>query len=186
MYLKGKEPINCSPIDEAYEQLLQHDLQVFNNEYNDLEINKNIERCGLGTGSVSIAYDGKLFACQEQDSRDTNDYFYIGDIFNGINIDKHKIILNDYYKKSIMKCEDENFCEECLNRINCTDKLCPSVSYDLFNNFYTKPKIDCLFQNFLINYCIQTTKLLIDGVKNKNFKRYLDKLYEKYKKEGAE
>ena len=74
--MEGVNPIQCSNIDDAFLSILNHDRQIHSGKKWNLAPERNVVRCGLGTGSISIAYDGKLFGCQEQDSRDTNDYFY--------------------------------------------------------------------------------------------------------------
>lgn len=182
-YLNNIEPIGCTLIDKSFCDVLEHDLQIYNNEFNNLLPNRNVTRCGIGTGSASIAFDGKIFGCQEQDSRDTNNYFYIGDIFNGIDANKHSKILNDYNKAQKLVCEDINLCNDCPIRSNCIEEMCPSVSYDRFKTFFIRPKIDCIFHQELLKNAILSMKILVDKEKNEKFKNYLNKIYKGYKKE---
>ena len=181
-YMNGETPIQCSPIDTAFKKVLDHDLQVYYNEYNELAPNRPPFRCGLGTTSVSISYDGKLFACQEQDSRDTNDYFYIGNIYDGIDEEKHLKILEDYSKSIMIECEDKSICENCKMRSSCLDDFCPSVSHDIFDDFFIKPKIDCLLFQYLIDGAIATMNILVNYEKSDLFAKYLDNLYRFYEK----
>jgi hypothetical protein len=48
-------------------------------------------RCGLGTGSGSIGFNGNIYGCQEQDSYAGEDsIFYLGNIYkDGIERELH-------------------------------------------------------------------------------------------------
>ena len=164
------------PIDRAYNNILMRDLEVFNNNPINIEIERNPYRCGLGTGSASIGYDGKIFGCQEQDSRDTNDYFYIGDIFTGIDVEKHSKILQDYQKKGIMTCEEPQKCENCLLRRICVHDNCPSVAYDIFKDFKIRPNIDCEWHRTLFEDALVVMKMMKEE-DNQLFKKYLDSCF---------
>ena len=178
-FMEGFEPISCSNINKAFINILNHDKQVyFKNKWN-LAPARSVVRCGLGTGSISVAYNGKLFGCQEQDSRDTGDYFYIGDIYNGIDTEKHKILLNDYNKEVSITCEDSKLCENCIGRMSCIHDICPSVSHDLFNNFFIKPKVDCLYNIWLEENAIIMMDFLVNQEKNETFKNYLERILSK-------
>lgn len=112
--------------------------------------NNNIFRCGLGTSSGSIGYNGDIYGCQEQDSYDNKSIFYIGNIYNGgINIDLHKRLLTAYEQSEQNKCEDIGLCDKCLLQNNCQQSYCPSLSYDLFQKFNIVPKIHCIWYNML-------------------------------------
>ena len=175
----GQKPLNFSVIDKAYKKILEHDIRVDLNEPMPLEINRSVTRCGLGAGSASISYEGLLFGCQEQDSRDTNDYFYIGDIFNGVNVKRHSQLLKDYFQPILLECSNKARCQNCMMRSICVNDLCPSVSNDLYNKFFIRPEIDCIFHEYLFKKCIQEMKILVEGTKNELFKEYLDNLFNK-------
>lgn len=182
-FMNNELPIQCSLIDDTFRKILKHDLQIHYDEYELLEPNRFPLRCGLGTTSASISYDGKIFSCQEQDSRDTSDFFYIGNIYDGIDYEKHKIILEEYTSAAITKCEDENFCNDCILRSICVEDTCPSVSKDMFNNFFIKPKIDCIFSQELFENAINAMNILVNYEKSELFEDYLEKIYENYKKD---
>lgn len=173
-FMEGFLPISCGNIDHAFTSILDHDKQIYFDNKWDLAPNRSVVRCGLGTGSISIAYDGKLFGCQEQDSRDTNDYFYIGDIYNGIDVDRHKIILDDYNKAEKIICEDNSLCENCTCRLSCIHETCPSVSHDMFGDFFIRPKVDCLYAQWLQENAIVMMDFLVNQEQNETFKRYLE------------
>ena len=172
-FMNNLKPIECIPITRAFRKILSHDLQVFSGKYDDVCISRYPVRCGLGSGSASIAYDGKIFGCQEQDSRDTSDYFYIGDIYNGINKEKHSIMLKDYSEKYEVKCEKPEKCDSCKLRCVCAYDCCPSVSHDRFNSFQVRPYIDCVWEEMLINGAITAMHILVNE-NNQLFKEYLD------------
>ena len=181
-FLSGYMPIKFSMIDDIYRNILSHDLQIYNKEYEELDLKRRIFRCGLGTTSASIAYDGSIFACQEQDSRDTGDYFCIGNIFTGIDVQKHKQILQDYNMKTKLICEDASYCDTCPLRLTCISNICPSTSYDMFHAFFIKPKIDCIFYRALFENALASMKILVDQDKNEVFKLYLDDIYQEFDK----
>ena len=161
------------------------DLEIFNNKPLNIDTTRNPYRCGLGTGSASIGYDGKIFGCQEQDSRDTNDYFYIGDIYSGIDIEKHNQILKDYEEKGIIFCENKEKCENCVLRRICIHDNCPSVAYDMFKDFKIRPEIDCEWHKMLFEDAL----IVMDMMKQENnelFKQYLDSCFSISPKEDKE
>ena len=49
----------------------------------------SVKRCGLGLTGLGIGTNGWIFGCQEHSSRDNTDIFYIGDIYNGIDEQRH-------------------------------------------------------------------------------------------------
>ena len=175
-FLNDEMPIYCTPIAGAFIHILDHDVQAINQDFVDLERQRQVSRCGLGSGSASISYDGKIFGCQEQDSRDTNDYFYIGDIFTGIDEDKHYQILNDYHKLAKVVSEDSSLCDICPIRTVCGEDICPSVTHDMFDDFFIRPAIDCYWNMFLINGAIAAMKILVDEDDNQLFKQYLEEV----------
>lgn len=164
------------PIDRTFNHILLRDLEIFSNQPLKYDTTRNPYRCGLGTGSASIGYDGKIFSCQEQDSRDTNDYFYIGHIDSGIDIKKHSKILSDYEAKGPVVCENPKKCDTCLSRRICVHDNCPSVAYDLFKDFKIRPEIDCEWQKMLMDDALVVMKMMKEE-NNQLFKQYLDSCF---------
>jgi radical SAM protein with 4Fe4S-binding SPASM domain len=179
-FMEGQWPINCALIDNAFKKVLEHDLQVRDGEFADRVIVRPAVRCGLGSGSLSIAYDGKLFGCQEQDSRDTSDYFYIGNIYDGVDVEKHKRILEDYTQPAAMTSQDPKLCETCIVRHACFHDVCPSVSHDRFNTFFTRPTVDCLYQQWMMEDAIIAMDILVNQENNQMFRQYLDDIFQNY------
>lgn len=102
--------------------------------------------------------------------------FYIGDIYQGIDIHRHSILLEKYTKKSAIICENEELCLTCPLKEVCLNDICPSVSWDRFNNLLIKPAIDCKFSIMLFKNCRTMMKVLVEE-NNLLFKDYLDRIY---------
>lgn len=132
---QGLEPIHFSTIDNALKAVAP------------VPKGKTIMRCGLGTTSGSIAYDGSIFACQEQPSSG-NELFKIGNIFNGgIDAEKHKKFLDEYTKVPCVICENRNLCDNCPITKYCNQAcFCPSTDYDMFGNFEYVKEMSCLWK----------------------------------------
>lgn len=184
-YSNNSAVMRFVPIDRVYNDILMRDLEIFNNKPLNIDTTRNPYRCGLGTGSASIGYDGKIFGCQEQDSRDTNDYFYIGDIYSGIDIEKHSQILKDYEEKGIMFCENKEKCENCVLRRICIHDNCPSVAYDMFKDFKIRPEIDCEWHKMLFEDALIVMNMMKQE-NNELFKQYLDSCFSISPKEEKE
>lgn len=176
-------PVHFSAIDNMFRSVLNHDILALSS--NDIDQEINIYRCGLGTGMGSISYDGKIYGCQEQDSQGKNSIFYIGNIYSGINREKHTKLLELYQNNTKRICEDYKLCENCPLRSMCLNDGCPSSSYDLFENFFKETKTLCLWRQWMFNNCT----LLMKEMVNKNnplFKNYLNEQckYKNFFKEG--
>ena len=135
---------------------------------------ENYTRCGLGVDHISINFEGKIFGCQEQDSREkTNSFFEIGDIYTGIKKDK-LLTLIDYAKncfKSILVCENPIICDTCKNIMTCKEEFCPSTTFDIFHTFEIKSEVMCRYRNAYTNnalillYLLQENQTFMDYVK---------------------
>ena len=165
-------PIGSSQIEDMIKKFIK--MQAHTQEYN--LISRNVMRCGLGTISVSIGFNGDLIACQEQTSRDTRDKFYIGNIYQGINTNKHFLLLQEYQIPATEECENKKECINCICREYCDITICPSVSQDKFNSFFVKAKQECFFDKILLSNTISMIKYLLDIKQNNLFSSYLEKL----------
>lgn len=182
-FVDNKTPINFSTINKTFTQILQRDLQTYYNNYTEFEVERSPYRCGLGTVSASFGYDGKIYACQEQNSYGTGE-FYIGDIFNGIDENLHKALLEKYTKKAKQYCEDIAKCNNCPLRYTCQDSCCPSTNLDMHNDIFCHSLIDCEWQQMLFYNALPIMEILVKN-NNQTFKEYLDKFcnYSNYRKE---
>lgn len=173
LYLYGSLQNNINVIrNDAFESALIRELDLIANtkiEKNFLFI-KEIFRCGLGTLSVSVSPTGQIIGCQEQSSKISNDnIFYIGDIFNGIDKERHMNLIYNYRSFIPSICEDKQECFNCPISYHCRDIHCPSASYQRFNNFYTISKNECKWRKILHNICNEMLK-----IQNEPFEKYLD------------
>lgn len=127
-------------------------------------IDSNVKRCGLGTTTCSVGWDGNIYGCQEQTSKGEKSFFYIGNIYNnGIDINKHKKLLEFYINEQIK--EQKNRKKECINCLlqnicNGNYLICPSTDYDLFEDMNSINNITCEIRKIYIENSILFLSLL--------------------------
>lgn len=164
-YIHNERPkTNFGNLNRMFSKILFNDLNI------DKDMNTfGVHRCGLGTTGISINYKGDIFSCQEQDSREYGEYFYIGHIETGINENKHIKILKEYFY-SEGGCEKTDNCDDCLLKPNCSHG-CPSIQKDLFNNLSLMPYVLCEDYKFILdiamkmmNYLVQTNNPLFHEI----------------------
>ena len=151
-YLSGDTPIGCSVIDDTFKDVIdQSKIMVGMNYAPDLNAVKNVMRCGLGTSSGSIGYNGDIYGCQEQDSKGVGaSQFYIGNIYDGgIDVKLHDVLLKKYAYSGRNKCENREICYNCFLRTICQRNTCPSSSIDCFNDPSIVAEIHCIWRNAL-------------------------------------
>ena len=177
-YQNGIIPIEASFIDKAFKQI-KLDMKLFNNS--QFKINrdqvKRVTRCGLGTGSGSINFQGDIFGCQEQDSYgENNSIFYLGNIYkNGIEEDLHNNLLEQYAFQGRTKCENRKICNQCLLRNICDELNCPSTCVDCFKDFSIMSEIHCIWYNFLFSNSFSNTIFLLSQ-ENSLFIKYFNNI----------
>lgn len=171
---QGIIPISFSPINTSFERILKHDLKVYMKELVETKVKRSVYRCGLGTGSGSIGYNGNIYGCQEQDSQEKNSKFYIGNIFKkGIEEKLHAPLLKEYSQEIEAKCENEKYCESCPIRNICIAEACPSSAQDLFNSFFIDSEIHCIWHRTLFEESVKLMNILVSQ-NNETFKTYLN------------
>ena len=151
-YKNNIEPLGFSTIDKMFKSLVIHSKGPI-----ETEIKRSFNRCGLGTTSGSIGYDGSIYGCQEQVSKDINNIFYIGNIESGINSQLHEKLIKEYIHKQKAFSSDTTYCNTCLLRNNCVGWTCPSTSWDLYQDFHKDSIVACrwrekIFANNFILY----------------------------------
>lgn len=163
-------PPSFSTLDKMYKTIFDF---VLDSHIGDKPFNRSCNRCGLGTGMGSIGYNGDIFGCQEQTSINGKaNYFYIGNINSGIDINKHSIILKDYMTPGQEQCEIIERCDKCCLRKVCYEFNCPSRSYELFQNFLISPEIQCLWNEKIFSNLILLSEKMLQK-NNEQFKLYL-------------
>ena len=162
-------PINFSCINDSFKRIKNHNINVLNN-YTDQGKKRRIQRCGLGTVSCAIGYNGEIYACQEQNSKENNSYFHIGDIYDGINVHKHYDFLYEYFNSELGCGDKPEYCDDCPLSNICESLHCPSTSYDLFQDFGSDSYVHCFWQRAMYEQACVVLKYLED---NETFKQYL-------------
>lgn len=139
---------------------------------------ETIYRCGLATTNGAIGWDGSIYGCQEQVSKNNKNIFYIGNLLTGgIDKDKHIKLLKQYYNdqnnlilpKKCKNCQMNKICG--INAISC-----PSTTFDLYKNMNTISDINCYLRQLYYKNILITTKLLLN---NDTFKKYLKNILER-------
>ena len=142
-FLLGKKPqMSFSPFDKLITKRIRSGVI--------LNQNRRWKRCGMGTGSVSINYEGDIFACQEQDSYGFENIFHIGNLKTGIDNSLREKLITTYIEQSQIACEKPVRCLTCTVR-DCCNLFCPSTIYDVYGRFDVAPEIGCMWQQWLQN-----------------------------------
>ena len=159
-------------LDDALEEILVRDMAAINNR--DIrQLYKNVERCGLGTTYSSIGYDGNIYGCQEQTSRDEKNIFLIGNIYTGIDQEKHYNLLNKFYNTKNESCINNENCKNCLRKEICSAASCPSTNWDLHQCFNKTNDINCFWHELLFEKALNLMNFLVEE-NNETFKHYLN------------
>lgn len=142
---KGILPMECSRIEQWQSRLYDflQDPTSFT-----IEESQDVHRCGLGTNIGSIGWDGSIYGCQEQVSKKDKNLFYIGNIFKGgIDVEKHKQLLQFYYENQTIVIQKEE-CQQCPIQKMCELNLflCPSSTYDILQDMTSMTKVSCELQ----------------------------------------
>lgn len=178
-FLKGENPkVDVSGLYDAFKDVILSELY----ENREKESRKSPWRCGLGTNGCSINYKGDLFSCQEQDSRDTNEYFYIGNIYTGVDFNKHSELLNDYMNNFDIICQIPEECNNCPLVKICSGG-CVSVNKDLYNNMNYVNSIVCKEKKYFYKLAMGMMLLLNN---NETFFYYLDEISSHFLPRGKE
>lgn len=176
-FLNNENIMNCEPINEAFKQVKNNIKNINNSIQTNRDTLKAIDRCGLGTTSGSIDYQGNIYGCQEQDSYATKEsIFYLGNVYqNGIEIERHIKLLKDFQFQGVPKCENRELCFSCLFKNLCNDCGCPSVSNDCFKDFSIIGESKCTWSNLLFFNALKLTFYLYSQ-NNQYFINYFNNL----------
>lgn len=106
-------------------------------------------QCGFGCDSVGITCNGQITACQEKNTIDCNNLFYIGDIYKGIDDSLRNKLLSFISKNHETRTNEQLNCEECDFNKYCATRICPSTNYDLTGDPCKSNLITCYWQIIL-------------------------------------
>ena len=176
-FIFNKMPaLRCSPIDKAFADVIENDLQHITGNFKNTNISRSIYRCGLGTTSASFGYNGNIYGCQEQTSY-SDGYFYIGNIFDGIDKERHAKLLADYSQQFTHICQTPGKCDDCILSKVCHKYGCPSTNYDVTGNMLISPDVECEWKKMLYTNAKNIVEELVK-TNNKIFNEYLHKYCE--------
>lgn len=172
--IQGIKPIQSSFIKNMFILALKEPSL----EIKDLDnlMPRDIFRCGLGTTSISISPDGNIYGCQEQVTNDKN-IFYIGDIYNGISLERHSKLLSEFRQIAQIIGENPEKCVDCNYKPFCYEVECPSMAKQRFDNFFVVPETLCFWRNKLI----ELSKKILQ-IYHPNIEKYLSEIIEEEKR----
>lgn len=101
--------------------------------------------CGLGTSMCAIAPNGDIYPCQEYVN---NAMYILGDIFNGIDKNKHLSFLQ-LYQDNLKQMNCNLQCSSDICQKMCLNQICPSK---LFNCNFIKNKTMCYYNQALCEF----------------------------------
>lgn len=117
-------------------------------------LKKFVKRCGLGTVSMGVGCDGKINGCQEHNTYHHDTIFDIGNIWTGIDPERHIALLNAYAETDTIFCADDpDRCKSCKARAICTSNFCPSSNLNRNGKLAGNALITCMWREFFMEYC---------------------------------
>lgn len=168
-FRRNERPMLFSPFAKAYKEIVTHNDCIKKNEY----LSRNCTMCGLGSGTVSINYEGKIFGCQELPSRGCeNNLYYLGDIYKGIDLNRKNNLLNRYTSEKVT-CEKPSYCIACPRYKFCQSVHCHANSYLLYGNTGTKSYIRCFWDRLMFTEAT-TAMQILSANKNEEFAKYFN------------
>lgn len=134
-----------------------------------------MKTCGLGLTNMAVNYEGDIFGCQELVSYGKeNNLYHIGNIYTGLDKDKHLSLLNSYIDHELIS-EDPEMCQNCIKKRICNKGYCHANSYLRFGKPFKKNRIKCLFDIYLISAANFAYTVLSKSESDNVFKREIVK-----------
>lgn len=138
-FVNNKFLINFTPLTNMIITIIKKELGI------------NIEsaHCGLGEGYCSIDSKGDIYTCQAIVTNDKyNSIFEIGNIYQGIETQKHKI-LKEHNSKNFFKENPQ--CSDCLLNFYCKNNMCITNNYICNQNCIKFSENQCWWNQLLYN-----------------------------------
>lgn len=137
-FVNNQPIINFTPFTNMVELLIKKDMNMLDNTI-------NIYKCGLGNGYGAVDYKGNLFTCQEiVTDEQNNELFKIGNIYDGIDINKienlQNLIINDI---PIITNDINNNCQDCPLLFCCKKNTCQVNNYICNKNCLIQSNNQC-------------------------------------------
>jgi uncharacterized protein len=157
---------------EYYRKWMEQGIPVFNMWVRDANtaVSSGVRgwkmRCGLGTGSVGIDYDGTIYPCHRFiDSHEIK----IGNIYTGFNQTQSEWV--EKWLKTPPYCEIPKKCLNCNYKKACSGG-CVAMNYDILGTVHAIPDTFCTIKQLITNSLGDLCKLLQN---NKTFKKLYNK-----------
>lgn len=132
--------------------------------------------CGIGTNSIGVATNGDLNGCQEHNTYCEHDIFYIGNIFTGIDKERHKRLLSEFKGTGHPVCKQiPNLCKTCSFYNSCASHFCPSHNLGKGNRLIENELVVCVWKRFVRELALTILEQAA-AENNQNFKNYLENL----------
>lgn len=136
---------NLLNASKYYEDKLHNKKHIYWNMYfNHLQkfvfSKKCFYNCMAGLSSSFINTDGNIYFCRE-----TDDYLKIGNVYEGLNVNKIREI-------AYMRYTQNSECLQCLYLNHCAAKSCFVENYLLNGNIFEPVKVNCEITKFFNEY----------------------------------
>lgn len=162
-FMEKKDLIIFHPLTQAFNKI----HRIIHNQKNNKTENKSSHRCGIGSGYGSVDYLGRIFGCQEMVTHDETDLFLVGNIYDGINLNK----FNNLYNMYINNDNTSSLCNYCELKSICANESCVANNWLIYKDINKNSSMICWWYNLLINEAIFIANVL-GNQKNKDFKMY--------------
>ena len=172
--LKEERPMN----NGRFNDWLRFTLHLYDDSnYYETKNWITAERCGMGTTVAAVGWDGTIYGCQEQVSKDNKNIFKIGHINTGIDLKLHYDLLKFYFDNQVAKKDKNIECQDCPLRPLCQLNVqgCPSTTFDLFKDMNSKTNITCQMRKIYYYNSLLFLRILF-SIENKNIHNYLLKI----------
>lgn len=161
--------INRGQIPLVWDELEQMIKDIFTRRESET-ISYN--HCGIGTNSVGISCNGDLNGCQEHNTYIEHDIFHIGNIFTGIDKEKHKRLLSEFRAIDHPVCKEmPQLCEACTFKDTCASHFCPSHNLGKSGHAVENPLVVCMWKRFLWDMALGLIQRA-EAEKSENFRNY--------------
>lgn len=133
-----------------------------------------LNHCGIGIDSVGIAANGDINGCQEHNTYHEHDMFYIGNVFDGINEERHRQLLTTYQSIPHPVCREEpSLCEKCSFYVDCVQHFCPSHNLLMGRGAAENTLVTCMWNKFVKDLAFILLERIV-AEKNDRMVRFLE------------
>ena len=169
-FLNDYKVINFTPFTNMVELIIKKEFDLLDNEV-------NIYKCGLGNGYITIDYKGDYYTCQEIASNyDINQDFHIGNIKTGIDYEAREKLTRLIVNDMPMVNNENNDCQSCPLLFCCKKNTCQVNNYLCNNHCLIQSYNQCWWNLLLYKYAVYVISVLQDL---SNFQDYIKEIVER-------